>query len=56
MRRGLVLSVGNLLPFVPRPISAVLFVTIVLVIVFRFERVRRLARRLAGRRAPGAGA
>jgi putative tricarboxylic transport membrane protein len=46
LRRGLVLSEGDLLPFVTRPISAVLFATIVLVVLFRFEWMRRLARRV----------
>jgi len=49
LRRGLVLSDGELTPFFTRPISAVLFVAIVLIVAFRFELVRRLARRLVGR-------
>jgi putative tricarboxylic transport membrane protein len=49
LRRGLVLSDGDLTPFVMRPISAVLFVAIVLIVAFRFELVRRWARRLVGR-------
>lgn len=44
-RRGLVLSDGSLEPFFTRPISAVLWITIVLVIVLKFEGVRRLFRR-----------
>ena len=49
LRRGLVLSGGDLSPFVMRPISAFLFATIALVILFRFEWMRRFVRRLAGR-------
>lgn len=41
-RRGLVLSDGDLTPFFTRPISAVLFGTIVVVILFRLPAVRRL--------------
>jgi putative tricarboxylic transport membrane protein len=52
LRRGLVLSEGDLAPFVTRPISAVLFTTIVLIVLFRFEWMRRLVRRLAGRSDP----
>lgn len=52
LRRGLVLSNGDLAPFVTRPISAVLFAAIVLIVVFRFEFVRRLVRRLVGRERP----
>jgi putative tricarboxylic transport membrane protein len=51
LRRGLVLSDGDLLPFVTRPISAVLFATIVLIVLFRFEWMRRLVRRVTGRKA-----
>ena len=51
LRRGLVLSDGDLTPFFTRPISAVLFVTIVLIVAFRFEFVRRLARRLGRARS-----
>jgi putative tricarboxylic transport membrane protein len=46
LRRGLVLSDGDLTPFVTRPISAVLFVTIVLIVLFRFEWMRRMTRRV----------
>ena len=46
LRRGLVLSDGSLLPFFTRPISAVLWVTIVLVILMKFEAVRKLFRRV----------
>ena len=51
LRRGLVLSNGELTPFVTRPISAVMFAAIVLIVAFRFEVVRRFARRLVGRGA-----
>ena len=51
LRRGLVLSDGDLLPFFTRPISAVLVATIALVIAFRFEPVRRLVSRRASRPA-----
>ena len=44
LRRGLVLSDGDLLPFVTRPISAVLFAAIVLTVVSRIPAVRRLLR------------
>jgi putative tricarboxylic transport membrane protein len=56
LRRGLVLSDGDLLPFFTRPISALMFATIVLIVVFRFEGVRRVARRLTGRGASGKAA
>jgi putative tricarboxylic transport membrane protein len=55
LRRGLVLSDGDLTPFVARPISALLCALIVLVVLFRFDGVRRFARRLVGR-APEGGA
>lgn len=44
-RRGLVLSDGSLAPFFTRPISMVLWITIALVIAFRFPVVRNLFRR-----------
>jgi len=44
LRRGLVLSDGDLMPFVTRPISAVLFATIVVVILLRLPAVQRLLR------------
>lgn len=47
LRRGLVLSDGSLAPFFTRPISAVLFVTIVAVVLLKFDAVRRLFRRRA---------
>ncbi len=49
-RRGLVLSDGSLEPFFTRPISAVVWITIVLVIAFKFPAVRGLFRR--GKAAP----
>lgn len=42
LRRGLVLSDGDLAPFFTRPISAVLFGVIVLVVLLRLPPVRRL--------------
>lgn len=55
-RRGLVLSDGELTPFFTRPISAALWVTIVLVIALRFPFVQRLIATRFGRRAPGGSA
>ena len=54
-RRGLVLSDGELAPFFTRPISAVLWITIVLVILLKFPAVERMLGRLTGRAAPRAG-
>ena len=54
-RRGLVLSDGELAPFFTRPISAVLWITIVVVIALRFASVRRLLQRLLPRRAAATG-
>jgi putative tricarboxylic transport membrane protein len=45
LRRGLVLSDGSLLPFFTRPISAVIWITIVAVILLKLEGVRNLLRR-----------
>jgi putative tricarboxylic transport membrane protein len=45
LRRGLVLSDGDLTPFFTRPISAVLWITIVLVILFKLPLARKLFRR-----------
>jgi len=53
-RRGLVLSDGDLAPFFMRPISAVLWITIVLVIALRFPAVRRALSRLVPWRASAA--
>jgi putative tricarboxylic transport membrane protein len=50
-RRGLVLSDGDLMPFVTRPISAVLATTIVLIVLFRLPTVRRLFSRKTGMEA-----
>ncbi len=46
LRRALVLANGDLTPFFTRPISAVLWVTTALVILFAFPPVRRAAARL----------
>jgi putative tricarboxylic transport membrane protein len=55
-RRGLVLSDGDLLPFFTRPISAVLWITIVVVIVLRIPGVdHRLGRLFGGRAKRAAG-
>jgi putative tricarboxylic transport membrane protein len=54
LRRGLVLSDGDLTPFFTRPISAVLWITIAIVIVTKFRWVREGLGRLFGRRAPSA--
>ena len=51
-RRGLVLSDGDLGPFFMRPISAVLWITIVLVVLLKFPVVTRMLGRLTGRTAP----
>jgi putative tricarboxylic transport membrane protein len=45
LRRGLVLSDGDLAPFVTRPISAVLASIILLIVVLRLPPVRRLLQR-----------
>lgn len=41
LRRGLVLSDGDLLPFISRPISAVLFAAIVITVILRIPTVRQ---------------
>ena len=51
LRRGLVLSDGDLTPFFTRPISAVLWITIALVIALRFPFVRRFVARAPRRPA-----
>jgi putative tricarboxylic transport membrane protein len=56
LRRGLVISDGDLTPFVTRPISAVLCATIVLVVLFRFPWMRNLVQRIVGRGKPKAAA
>jgi putative tricarboxylic transport membrane protein len=50
LRRGLVLSDGDLTPFVTRPISGVLFAVIVAVVLWRVPPVRRAIGRLFGGR------
>jgi putative tricarboxylic transport membrane protein len=45
LRRGLVLSDGSLLPFFTRPISMVLWITIVMVILMKLPAVQQLFRR-----------
>ena len=52
MRRGLVLSDGDLVPFFTRPISLFLFLLIVAVVLFRMQSVRRLFARLRGGERP----
>ena len=47
LRRGLVLSDGSLAPFFTRPISMVLWITILLVILLKLPMVRRLFSRRA---------
>jgi putative tricarboxylic transport membrane protein len=47
LRRGLVLSDGDLAPFVTRPISAVLASIILLIVLLRLPPVRRLLQRRA---------
>ena len=52
LRRGLVLTDGDLAPFFTRPISLVLWVTILITVLLSFDAVRRaLARMLGGRAA-----
>jgi putative tricarboxylic transport membrane protein len=46
LRRGLVLSDGNLEPFFMRPIALVMWVSIALIIAMRFDIVRGLPGRL----------
>lgn len=48
LRRALVLSDGDLTPFFTRPISAVLWITTALIILFALPPVRRAAGRLMG--------
>ena len=45
LRRGLVLSDGSLAPFFTRPISAVIWITIVLVVLLKVPAVRNLFKR-----------
>jgi putative tricarboxylic transport membrane protein len=51
LRRGLVLSDGGLGPFFTRPISLVLWVTIVITVALSFQTVRDALGRLLARRA-----
>jgi putative tricarboxylic transport membrane protein len=57
LRRGLVLSDGNLLPFFSRPVSMVLWVVILITFLLGSEwfvkSMGRLGQRLRGRRLPG---
>jgi putative tricarboxylic transport membrane protein len=55
LRRGLVLSDGDLTPFVTRPISAVLALAILAMILAQVPAVRRLAARLVTGRRQSAG-
>jgi putative tricarboxylic transport membrane protein len=48
LRRGLVLSDGSLEPFFTRPISAVMFAVIAIVVLSRFRWFRAFTARLAG--------
>jgi len=50
-RRGLVLSDGDLMPFFTRPISAVIWITIVLVVLLKVPAVGRGLARLTGKAA-----
>jgi putative tricarboxylic transport membrane protein len=50
-RRGLVLSDGNLTPFFTRPISAALWITIVVVVLLKVPAVGRGLARLTGKAA-----
>src|SRR5918996_2170109 len=51
LRRGLVLTDGSLTPFFTRPISLVLWVTIVITVLLSFRRMRSVLGRLVPRRA-----
>jgi putative tricarboxylic transport membrane protein len=51
LRRGLVLSDGSLVPFLIRPISLVLWVTIAITVLLSFRRVRTALAGLVPRRA-----
>jgi putative tricarboxylic transport membrane protein len=51
LRRGLVLTEGDLGPFFTRPISLVLWVTIVITVLLSFQRVRAALARMVPRRA-----
>jgi putative tricarboxylic transport membrane protein len=51
LRRGLVLSDGSLEPFLTRPISLVLWVTIAITVLLSVRRMRSVLGRLVPRRA-----
>jgi putative tricarboxylic transport membrane protein len=51
LRRGLVLSDGSLEPFLTRPISLVLWLTIAITVALSFRRVRGALARLVPRRS-----
>ena len=51
LRRGLVLSDGSIMPFLTRPISAVIWITIAAVILWKLPATRSLLRRLVPARA-----
>jgi putative tricarboxylic transport membrane protein len=53
LRRGLVLSNGDLAPFFTRPISAAMATLIVLIVLLRLAWVRRLMRRFTRLPSPG---
>jgi putative tricarboxylic transport membrane protein len=48
LRRGLVLSDGSLEPFLTRPISLAIWVTIAIIVAMRFDVVRGALRKLRG--------
>jgi putative tricarboxylic transport membrane protein len=52
LRRGLVLTDGSLGPFFTRPISLVLWLTILITVLLSFSAVRRLLARLLARERP----
>ncbi len=52
LRRGLVLSDGDPTPFFARPISAVLWISIVIIVALKFPAVRRALKRISPRRTP----
>ncbi|HEX6142507.1 MAG TPA: tripartite tricarboxylate transporter permease [Geminicoccaceae bacterium] len=54
LRRGLVLTDGDLGPFFTRPISAVLWITILITVLLSFGAVRRTVSGLLGRNREGA--
>ena len=52
LRRGLVLTDGDLTPFFTRPISALIWAAVLLTILLSFASVRRAAARLLGALSP----